>query len=386
MSKKEIVAMILAGGQGSRLGVLTKNIAKPAVPFGGKYRIIDFPLSNCSNSGIHTVGVLTQYKPLELNKHIGIGTPWDLDRRDGGVSLLAPYQKEKGGNWYKGTANAIYQNIEFIDRYNPEYVLILSGDHIYKMDYSKMLDFHKQKDAAATIAVIKVPIDEAPRFGIMNTKEDMSIYEFEEKPAKPKNDLASMGIYIFNWPVLKRYLKEDEQDKFSSNDFGKNIIPRMLNDNQKMVAYPYKGYWKDVGTINSLWEANMDLLSRKNELDLQDEEWKIYSVNYSSPAQYVGKGANIKNSLVVEGCYIEGKIESSVIFQGVKVGKNSVVRNSVIMPNVIIEDNVIIDKAIIASDAFIGRGCEIGDGKDVSVIGAKEEVTSGSFIEACTTL
>ena len=386
MIKKEIIAMILAGGQGSRLGVLTKNIAKPAVPFGGKYRIIDFPLSNCSNSGIHTVGVLTQYKPLELNKHIGIGTPWDLDRRDGGVSLLAPYQKEKGGNWYKGTANAIYQNIEFIDRYNPEYVLILSGDHIYKMDYSKMLNFHKQKDAAATIAVIKVPIDEAPRFGIMNTKEDMSIYEFEEKPAKPKNDLASMGIYIFNWPVLKRYLKEDEQDKFSSNDFGKNIIPRMLNENQKMVAYPYKGYWKDVGTINSLWEANMDLLSRKNELDLQDEEWKIYSVNYSSPAQYVGKDANIKNSLVVEGCHIEGEVENSVIFQGVSIGKNSVVSNSVIMPNVVIEDNVIIDKAIISSEAFIGRGCEIGDGKDVCVIGAKEEVTSGSFIEACTTL
>ncbi len=386
MSKKEIVAMILAGGQGSRLGVLTKNIAKPAVPFGGKYRIIDFPLSNCSNSGIHTVGVLTQYKPLELNKHIGIGTPWDLDRRDGGVSLLAPYQKEKGGNWYKGTANAIYQNIEFIDRYNPEYVLILSGDHIYKMDYSKMLNFHKQKDAAATIAVIKVPIDEAPRFGIMNTKEDMSIYEFEEKPAKPKNDLASMGIYIFNWSVLKRYLKEDEQDKLSSNDFGKNIIPRMLNDGQKMVAYPYEGYWKDVGTINSLWEANMDLLSRKNELDLQDEEWKIYSVNYSSPAQYVGKDANIKNSLVVEGCHIEGEVENSVIFQGVSIGKNSVVSNSVIMPNVVIEDNVIIDKAIISSEAFIGRGCEISDGKDVCVIGAKEEVTSGSFIEACTTL
>lgn len=386
MIKKEIIAMILAGGQGSRLGVLTKNIAKPAVPFGGKYRIIDFPLSNCSNSGIHTVGVLTQYKPLELNKHIGIGTPWDLDRRDGGVSLLAPYQKEKGGNWYKGTANAIYQNIEFIDRYNPEYVLIISGDHIYKMDYSKMLNFHKQKDAAATIAVIKVPIDEAPRFGIMNTKEDMSIYEFEEKPAKPKNDLASMGIYIFNWSVLKRYLKEDEQDKLSSNDFGKNIIPRMLNDGQKMVAYPYEGYWKDVGTINSLWEANMDLLSRKNELDLQDEEWKIYSVNYSSPAQYVGKDANIKNSLVVEGCHIEGEVENSVIFQGVSIGKNSVVSNSVIMPNVVIEDNVIIDKAIISSEAFIGRGCEIGDGKDVCVIGAKEEVTSGSFIEACTTL
>lgn len=386
MIKKEIIAMILAGGQGSRLGVLTKNIAKPAVPFGGKYRIIDFPLSNCSNSGIHTVGVLTQYKPLELNKHIGIGTPWDLDRRDGGVSLLAPYQKEKGGNWYKGTANAIYQNIEFIDRYNPEYVLILSGDHIYKMDYSKMLNFHKQKDAAATIAVIKVPIDEAPRFGIMNTKEDMSIYEFEEKPAKPKNDLASMGIYIFNWSVLKRYLKEDEQDKLSSNDFGKNIIPRMLNDGQKMVAYPYEGYWKDVGTINSLWEANMDLLSRKNELDLQDEEWKIYSVNYSSPAQYVGKDANIKNSLVVEGCHIEGEVENSVIFQGVSIGKNSVVSNSVIMPNVVIEDNVIIDKAIISSEAFIGRGCEIGDGKDVCVIGSKEEVTSGSFIEACTTL
>lgn len=386
MIKKEIVAMILAGGQGSRLGVLTKNLAKPAVPFGGKYRIIDFPLSNCSNSGIHTVGVLTQYKPLELNKHIGIGAPWDLDRRDGGVSLLAPYQKEKGGNWYKGTANAIYQNIEFIDRYNPEYVLILSGDHIYKMDYSKMLDFHKQKNSSATIAVIKVPMEEASRFGIMNTREDMSIYEFEEKPANPKSDLASMGIYIFNWQVLKKYLKEDEQDKFSSNDFGKNIIPKMLDKGESMVAYPYEGYWKDVGTINSLWEANMDLLSKKNDLDLQDDSWKIYSVNYSSPAQYIGEGSKIKNSLVVEGCCIEGNVDNSVIFQGVKIGKNSTVINSVIMPNVVIEDNVVIDKAIIASDAFVASGVEIGDGKNVSVIGAKEEVTSGSYIEACTTL
>ena len=386
MDKKEIVAMILAGGQGSRLGVLTKNIAKPAVPFGGKYRIIDFPLSNCSNSGIHTVGVLTQYKPLELNAHIGIGNPWDLDRRDGGVSILPPYQKEKGGNWYKGTANAIYQNIEFVDSYDPEYVLVLSGDHIYKMDYSKMLDFHKEKDAEATIAVIEVPKDEASRFGIMNTRDDLSIYEFEEKPRKPKGTLASMGIYIFNWKALKKYLKEDESDKFSSNDFGKNIIPKMINKGDKIVAYPYEGYWKDVGTVDSLWEANMDLLREDNNLCLHDEEWKIYSVNPSSPAQYIGASAEIKNSLVDEGCFIEGEISNSVIFQGVHVGKNSIIIDSVIMPNVKIGDNVVINKAIVGSDAIIRRESRVGSGEEIEVVGAKEEVKSGRFVEACTTM
>ena len=267
-----MVAMILAGGQGSRLGVLTKKLAKPAVPYGGKYRIIDFPLSNCSNSGIYSVGVLTQYKPLELNAHIGIGSPWDLDRRDGGVSILPPYQEEKGGNWYKGTANAIYQNIEFVDRYDPEYVLILSGDHIYKMDYDKMLQFHKEKNAEATIAVIEVPMEEAGRFGIMNTNDDLSIYEFEEKPANPKSNMASMGVYIFNWKILRQALKEDEKDKESSNDFGKNIIPKMLNEGRRLVAYPFKGYWKDVGTISSLWEANMDLLKRESGLNLYEDD------------------------------------------------------------------------------------------------------------------
>lgn len=386
MDKKEVVAMILAGGQGSRLGVLTKNIAKPAVPFGGKYRIIDFPLSNCSNSGIHTVGVLTQYKPLELNAHIGIGNPWDLDRRDGGVSILPPYQKEKGGNWYKGTANAIYQNIEFVDSYDPEYVVVLSGDHIYKMDYSKMLDFHKEKDAEATIAVIEVPKDEASRFGIMNTRDDLSIYEFEEKPRMPKGTLASMGIYIFNWKTLKKYLKEDESDKFSSNDFGKNIIPKIINEGDKIVAYPYKGYWKDVGTLDSLWEANMDLLTEDNNLCLHDEEWKIYSVNHSSPAQYIGERAKIKNSIVVEGCSIEGEVNNSVISQGVHVGKNSIIIDSVIMSNVKIGDNVIINKAIVGSDAIIRRESRVGDGEEIEVVGEREAVESGRFVEVCTTI
>ena len=386
MSKKEIVAMILAGGQGSRLGVLTKSVAKPAVPFGGKYRIIDFPLSNCSNSGIYTVGVLTQYKPLELNAHIGIGNPWDLDRRDGGVSILPPYQKEKGGNWYKGTANAIYQNIEFVDRYDPEYVLILSGDHIYKMDYSKMLDFHKKNNADATIAVIKVPKEEASRFGIMNTNDDMSIYEFEEKPKNPKSTLASMGIYIFNWKTLKKYLKEDELDKLSSNDFGKNIIPKMIDSNKKMFAYAFEGYWKDVGTIDSLWEANMDLISKGNGLNLYDEEWRIYSVNHSSPAQYIGVNAKVKNSLVVEGCHIEGEVNNSVIFQGVNIGKNSVVTDSVIMPNVTIGDNVTINKAIIGTCASVEGDSIVGNGDEIKVIGAKEKVMAGSNVEVCTTI
>lgn len=381
-----MVAMILAGGQGSRLGVLTKKLAKPAVPYGGKYRIIDFPLSNCSNSGIYSVGVLTQYKPLELNAHIGIGSPWDLDRRDGGVSILPPYQEEKGGNWYKGTANAIYQNIEFVDRYDPEYVLILSGDHIYKMDYDKMLQFHKEKNAEATIAVIEVPMEEAGRFGIMNTNDDMSIYEFEEKPKNPKSTLASMGIYIFNWKTLKKYLKEDELDKLSSNDFGKNIIPKMIDSNKKMFAYAFEGYWKDVGTIDSLWEANMDLISKGNGLNLYDEEWRIYSVNHSSPAQYIGVNAKVKNSLVVEGCHIEGEVNNSVIFQGVNIGKNSVVTDSVIMPNVTIGDNVTINKAIIGTGASIEGDSIVGNGDEIKVIGAKEKVMAGSNVEVCTTI
>ena len=374
MGNKEIIAMILAGGQGSRLGVLTKNLAKPAVPFGGKYRIIDFPLSNCSNSGIYTVGVLTQYKPLELNSHIGIGDTWDLDRRDGGVSILPPYQEEKGGDWYKGTANAIYQNIEYIDRYEPEYVLILSGDHIYKMDYDKMLSFHKEKEADATIAVIEVPIEEASRFGIMNTREDLSIYEFEEKPKNPKSNNASMGIYIFNWKTLKKYLEEDELDELSSNDFGKNIIPKMLKDNKNMVAYPFRGYWKDVGTIESLWEANMDLLKKENELSLNEKEWKIYSKNPVRPAQYIGEEAKIKNSLINEGCLVYGNVENSVLSQGVRVGNNTIIRDSVIMPNVSIEDNVIIEKAIIGAESVIGKGCKIGNGKEIAVIAANENL------------
>ncbi|AQM60985.1 glucose-1-phosphate adenylyltransferase [Clostridium baratii] len=371
MGKKEIVAMILAGGQGSRLGVLTKNIAKPAVPFGGKYRIIDFPLSNCSNSGIYAVGVLTQYKPFELNSHIGIGNPWDLDRRDGGVSILPPYQEEKGGKWYKGTANAIYQNIEFIDNYDPEYILVLSGDHIYKMNYDSMLDFHKENNADATIAVINVPLKEASRFGIMNTKDDLTIYEFEEKPKKPKSTNASMGIYIFNWQVLKRYLIEDELDLESSNDFGKNIIPKMLKNKSKLMAYPFDGYWKDVGTIESLWEANMDLLKDDNTLNLHDEFWKIYSVNPVRPAQFIGKDAKVKNSLVVEGCTVYGEVENSVIFQGVHVGKNAVIKNSVIMTNSYIDDDVIIDKAIIGNDVVVNRGAKIGDGEKIAVVASE---------------
>ncbi len=379
--KNEVVAMILAGGQGSRLGVLTKKLAKPAVPYGGKYRIIDFPLSNCSNSGIYTVGVLTQYKPLELNTHIGIGSPWDLDRRFGGVRVLPPYQEEKGGDWYKGTANAIYQNIEFIDRYNPEYVLILSGDHIYKMDYDKMLKYHKEKNAEATIAVIEVPMKEASRFGIMNTNDDLSIYEFEEKPQNPKSDKASMGVYLFNWKTLRQALKEDEKDKESSNDFGKNIIPKLLREGKKLFAYAFNGYWKDVGTIESLWEANMDLLNRDSDLSLYDNMWKIYSVSPIRPAQYIGKEAVVKNSLVVEGCNVNGKIENSVLFEGVYVGKNTVIRDSVIMTDAKIGDNVVIEKAIIGTEAKIRRGCKIGNGKNIAVIASKEDVRSGTIIE-----
>ncbi|MBZ9632799.1 glucose-1-phosphate adenylyltransferase [Clostridium sp. FP1] len=380
MPKKEMIAMILAGGQGSRLKMLTKNTAKPAIPFGGKYRIIDFTLSNCSNSGIDTVGVLTQYQPLALNSHIGIGVPWDLDRNNGGVTLLPPYMDESGGDWYKGTANAIHQNTNFIDSYDPEYVLILSGDHVYKMDYSKMLNFHKEKSADATIAVIEVPIDEASRFGIMNTTSDNKIYEFEEKPQNPKNNMASMGVYIFNWKFLKSFLKDDENNKHSSNDFGKNIIPSMLKNEKKLYAYPFKGYWKDVGTIKSLWEANMDLIDDNNELNIHDESWKIYSINPTNPAQYIGPNAKVTNSLVVEGCIVLGEVYNSVLFQGVTIGKNSKISNSVIMPNTKIGDNVIIDKAIIGNNVIIRGHSLIGIADDITLVAEGTEIKSNSVI------
>lgn len=360
--------MILAGGQGSRLGILTKGIAKPAVPFGGKYRIIDFTLSNCSNSGIDTVGVLTQYQPFELNTHIGIGTPWDLDRNNGGVSILPPYMKDNGGVWYKGTANAIYQNINFIDRYNPDYVLILSGDHIYKMDYSKMLEFHKQNNADATIAVIQVPLKEASRFGIMNTRNNYEIYEFEEKPKNPKNNLASMGVYIFTWDILRQFLIKDEMDENSSNDFGKNVIPSMLNSGKRMFAYPFKGYWKDVGTVESLWQANMDLLDENNELNIHDNSWKIYSVNPIMPPQYISDSSLVKNCVITEGCEIFGEVQNSVFFPGVHVAKGAKVIDSVIMPNTKIKKNAVIVKAIIGSDVIVEDSTEIGDTESITVI------------------
>ena len=376
MKKKRIIAMILAGGQGTRLKELTEDLAKPAVAFGGKYRIIDFTLTNCSNSGIDTVGVLTQYEPHILNNHIGRGSPWDLDRMDGGVTVLQPHTRkndEKG--WYKGTANAIYQNIKFIEEYDPEYVLILSGDHIYKMNYDKMLQFHIQKDADVTIGVFKVPLKDAPSFGIMNTKEDMSIYEFEEKPKEPKSDLASMGIYIFNWQSLKKYLDEDEKDPNSSNDFGKNIIPNMLNDGKKLFAYPFKGYWRDVGTIQSFWDAHMDLLSENNELDLFDKSWRVNTRQGIYTPSYFEKGSKVQNTLIDKGCLVEGEIKHSVIFSGVKIGKNSKIIDSVIMADTEIGDNVIIQKAIIANDVKIADNVIIGDGEKIAVVGEKKIIT-----------
>lgn len=380
MRKKEWVAMILAGGQGSRLTLLTKKIAKPAVYFGGKYRIIDFVLSNCSNSGIDTVGVLTQYQPLVLNSYIGIGSPWDLDRKNGGVTVLPPYVDEKGGEWYKGTANAIYQNINFIDMHNPDYVVVLSGDHIYKMDYSKMLDYHKEKSADATIAVIEVPWEETDRFGIMNTEPDGKIYEFDEKPKNAKSNLASMGIYIFSWEILRKYLIEDEADLNSSNDFGKNVIPQMLNNGIRLYAYPFDGYWKDVGTIESLWEANMDLLKEDNRLNLYDPKWKIYSVNPIRPPHFAGDAAVINNSMVDEGCVIYGEVRNSVLFPGVYVGKNTKVIDTVVMPKVLIGDNVTIERAIIGLESVIKDNCKIGDGKSkpITLVGEYEQLPEGT--------
>ena len=360
--KKECVAMLLAGGQGSRLYVLTKNVAKPAVPFGGKYRIIDFPLSNCINSGIDTVGVLTQYEPHVLNAYIGSGQTWDLDRLRGGVSVLPPYQRGKASEWYKGTANAIYQNIPFIADYDPEYVLILSVDHIYKMDYNKMLRQHKETGADATIAVLDVPLSEASRFGIMNCKPDGTIYEFEEKPKEPKSTLASMGIYIFSWKKLRKYLEEDEANSKSSNDFGKDIIPAMLANGEKMVSYRFEGYWKDFGTIESLWEANMDLLSPNSGLNLSDDSWKIYGRTTGSPPHFTAKGAKVQHTLLSEGCEIAGNVSESVLFSDVKVAKNANVEYSILMPGAVVEEGANVRYAIVASGAVIAKGASIGAG------------------------
>ena len=358
--KKECIAMLLAGGQGSRLYVLTGEMAKPAVPFGGKYRIIDFPLSNCTNSGIDTVGVLTQYRPLELNSYIGNGQPWDLDASDGGVHILPPYQGAKGGTWYKGTANAIYQNIGFIDLYDPEYVVILSGDHIYKMDYSDMVKRHKEADAACTISVMEVPWSEASRFGIMAVDGDDMITEFAEKPKEPKSNLASMGIYVFNWADLRRYLTEDEADPASENDFGKNIIPNMLNDGQRMAAYRFEGYWKDVGTLDSLWDANMDMLSPDSGLDLLDESWPIYARTVNAPPTFLGANSQVSHSAFNRGGQLDGVVENSVLAPNCVVAEGAKVSYSVLLPGTVVEAGAVVEYAILGEGCTVGAGCQIG--------------------------
>ncbi len=371
MRDTKCVAMILAGGQGSRLGALTKHIAKPAVPFGGKYRIIDFVLSNCTHSGIHTVGVLTQYQPLDLNTYIGSGQPWDLDRSRGGVYILPPYQKMEAGEWYKGTANAIYQNMGFIERFNPRYVLVLSGDHIYKMHYGKMLDMHKSAGAAATIAVIRVPINEASRFGIMSTDATGRITEFAEKPKKPKNDLASMGVYVFDWQILKKYLILDEGNPESQNDFGKNVIPQMLAAGEKLQAYNFDGYWKDVGTAKSLWEANMDLIRTPPRFDLYDPDWTIFSRSTAQPPHFMAESAQMSDSIVTEGCRIYGRVHESILFRGVTVSRGARIVSSVVFPGAYIEADANVENAIIGSDVRIRRGADVRPAKegDICVVG-----------------
>ena len=358
---KEMIAMLLAGGQGSRLYALTQKLAKPAVPFGGKYRIIDFPLSNCVNSGIDTVGILTQYQPLVLNEYIGNGQPWDLDRLYGGVHVLPPYQQASGSDWYKGTANAIYQNLSFIERYDPEYVIILSGDQICKQDYSDFLRFHKEKGAEFSVAVMEVPWEEASRFGLMVADENGKITEFQEKPKEPKSNLASMGIYIFNWDILKKYLVEDEEDPTSENDFGNNIIPNLLKDGRKMYAYRFSGYWKDVGTISSLWEANMEVLDPENSgINLFDEKWKIYSRNSGMTGHKINVGASVENSMITDGCNISGAIKHSILFAGVKVEEGAQVEDAVIMGNSIIKAGAQVKHCIIAENVIIGQNAVVG--------------------------
>ena len=383
LRKKNCVAMLLAGGQGSRLGILTKNVAKPAVPYGGKYRIIDFPLSNCTNSGIDVVGVLTQYQPLELNAYIGSGAPWDLDLTNGGVFVLPPYQKGKSGEWYRGTANAIYQNMAFIEQYSPEYVLILSGDHIYKMDYNAMLNFHVRHGADATIAVREVPWAEASRFGIMNTDADDRIVEFEEKPKNPKSNKASMGVYIFTWAKLRQYLIADEENKKSSNDFGKNIIPAMLADHQVLCAYNFDGYWKDVGTIDSLWEANMDLLATPMPIDLHDKKWRIYARNPGMAPHYIAKGATVSDSLIAEGSEVYGTVKHSVLFAGVTVEEGANVQDSVIMPGAVIHRGAVVRRAILAENAVVGPGAFVGEeAGDIAVVGQNVTLPAGVQVAA----
>ena len=366
--------MLLAGGQGSRLYALTEKTAKPAVTFGGKYRIIDFPMSNCVNSGIFTVGVLTQYQPLVLNEYIGNGQPWDLDRMNGGVMVLPPYQGKNGADWYKGTANAIYQNLDFIKRYAPDYVLILSGDHIYKMDYNAMLQSHKNSGADCTIAVLEVPLSEASRFGIMVTDDTGRITEFQEKPKNPTSTKASMGIYIFNTKVLEKYLIDDENTPGSSNDFGKNIIPNMLGDGMKMYTFPFEGYWKDVGTISSLWEANMDLLGEKPEFNVHDKKWRIFSRNYAAPPHYVGEDGNVSDSIVSEGCEIYGTVEHSVLSGNVIVEKGAIVKDSVIMSGTVIKSGAIVNYSIIDSNSIVSENAKVGEDKEgakgIAVIGS----------------
>lgn len=377
--KKEIVAMLLAGGQGTRLKSLTKNMAKPAVPFGGKYKIIDFPLSNCVNSGISTVGVLTQFMPLELNSYIGNGAPWDLDRMDGGLSILPPYTGGETGDWYKGTSNAIYQNMKYIEQYDPEYVLILSGDHIYKMNYNEMLKFHKSRGADLTVAHIDVPLEEASRFGILNTMSDLSVSEFVEKPEKPISTKASMGIYIFNWSQLKIYLEKCENAEDTSYDFGKDVIPMMLADGKKIFAYPFKGYWKDVGTIESLWQANMDLLNNADNFYIYDPLWRIYCRHYESMAQYIGPKAKLSNAMISEGSSVSGTVKESVVSSGVYIHEGAEVVNSVIMKNAVIGKNAKVYNSIVAEDAIIGEGAIVGHekielGKDMITVVANKDV------------
>lgn len=380
VEKKEVVAMLLAGGQGSRLEILTKNIAKPAVPYGGKYRIIDFPLSNCVNSGITNIGVLTQYKPLLLNSYIGNGQPWDLDRMNGGVAILPPYTSGKAGEWYKGTANAIYQNLNYIEQFDPEYVLILSGDHIYKMNYSEMIDFHKKKEADLTISTIEVDIKDASRFGILNTNKDYSVYEFVEKPKKPISNKASMGIYVFTYSKLKKYLEISENDKNTSFDFGKDIIPAMLKAEEKVFAFPYSGYWKDVGTIESLWEANMDLIDNASDFNLSDPLWRIYCRHIEYMPQYISSKAEVSNSMISEGCEIRGKVTDSILSSGVIVEDGAEVKRSVIMHNTIIKKGAKVYNSIIAEEAVIMPNVLIGtnkkEGNKINVIGRKEVVSN----------
>lgn len=386
--RKECIAMLLAGGQGSRLKVLTTDIAKPAVPFGGKYRIIDFPLSNCVNSGINTVGILTQYKPLVLNAYIGNGQPWGLNRNYGGATILPPYAQSEKSEWYKGTANAIYQNMHFIEMYHPEYVLILSGDHIYKMDYSKMLAYHKEKNADCTIAAMEVPMQETSRFGIINTNPDHSIYEFEEKPEHAKSTQANMGIYIFNWKILKKYLLLDEEDKSSHNDFGKNVLPHLLADKQRMFAYPFAGYWKDVGTLESLWEANMDLINPAVPFELRDPTFKICTRNYAKPPSFFAESAKLHNAMIAEGCSIKGTVENAVISTGCVIEEGAIVRDTVIMPNVTIKSGAKVHYAIIGESAVVSKEAVVGQSPKnhpinawgLSVVGAYKTIAEHQVV------